>query len=168
MMMVIDPADPTCERCKGKGDETPLHLLAECESLATLRLQIFGREDLVPPGAVPDFSDLPLYKIIAFFREAKFTTLSMLPFRDQYLPTNTINEDSNKSLRDRKAKADDKGKEWTSKYLFHIPLQQVLRRKLDTDDNSSNGDTIEVAQPSEAEDNGEELSPVTQSSNMGP
>ena len=97
--------------------------------LATLRLRIFGREDLVGPGEIPDFSDLPVYKLISFFREAGFETLSMLPYRAQYLPTNTSNEESNRSLRDRKKKADKDGKEWTSHYLFHIPLKKGRRRK---------------------------------------
>merc|ERR1712242_347577 len=75
---IIDAADPKCSRCK-IGDETPLHLLTGCKPLATLRLQIFGRAELVGPGEVPDFSDIPAYKLIAFFREAKFDTLTMLP-----------------------------------------------------------------------------------------
>ena len=124
--------------------------------------------NLSPPGAVPDFSDLPLYQIIAFFREAKFSSLLMLPFQDQYLPTDTVNEDSNKSLRDRKAKADAKGKEWTSKYLFHIPLKQVLRRKLDTNEDSSE-EAAEESQPIPSDvDDLEEAPPITQSSNMEP
>ena len=35
--------------------------------MATLRLRIFGQEDLVGPGTVPDFSDVPVYKLTAFF-----------------------------------------------------------------------------------------------------
>ena len=96
--------------------------------MATLRLRIFGREDLVGPTEIPDFSDLPVYKLISFFREAKFECLTMLPFRDQYIPTNTSNEDSNRSLRDRKKNADKKGEEWTSHYLFHIPLKKGRRK----------------------------------------
>ena len=109
---IIDAADPRCSRCND-GDETPLHLLSECRPLATLRHSIFGRADLVGPGEIPDFSDIPVYKLISFFREAKFETLTMLPFRDQYIPTKTSNEDSNRSLRDRKKKADEKDFEWT-------------------------------------------------------
>ena len=125
---VIDAADPKCSRCL-IGDETPLHLLSECTHLAKLRLRIFGREDLVGPREIPDFSDLPAYKLIAFFREANFASLTMLPLRSQYLPTNTSNEDSNKSLRREKEKGDEEGKEWTSHYLFHVPLKRVFRKK---------------------------------------
>ena len=53
----------------------------------------------------------------------------MLPFRDQYLPTNTSNEDSNQSLRDRKKKADEEDFEWTPHYLFHWPLKRVFGKK---------------------------------------
>ena len=53
----------------------------------------------------------------------------MLPFRAQYLPTNTINEDSNESLRAEKDAGDKEGKKWTSKYLFHIPLKKGRRTK---------------------------------------
>ena len=97
--------------------------------MATLRHQIFGRHDLVGPKEIPDFSDLPVYKLIAFFKEAKFETLTMQPFRAQYLPTNTGNEESNQSLEKEKAEADEKGKKWMSKYLFHIPLKRGRRAK---------------------------------------
>ena len=92
-----------------------------------------------------DFSDLPVYKLIAFFREANFDALTMKPFRAQYLPTNTSNEDSNRSLRDRKADGDLKGKEWTSKYLFHIPLKQAIRHK--NDSSSDENDTLPEGTP---------------------
>ena len=137
---IIDAPDPKCSRC-GEGDETPLHLLAECDKLATLRLQIFGREDLVPKGTIPDFSHIPVYSLISFFREAKFETLIMKPHRYQYLPTNTTNEDSNKGLRELKQKGDEMGEKWTSKYLFRIPLKRVYgkRSKKSTDPNNING-----------------------------
>ena len=66
----------------------------------------------------------------------------MLPFRDQYIPTKTSNEDSNRSLRDRKKKADEKDFEWTPHYLFHIPLKRVFgkkQKKKEEDINNING-----------------------------
>ena len=63
---IIDAPDPICSRCN-VGEETPYHLLAECGPLATLRLSIFGKEELVPPGSIPDFSELPAYQLISFF-----------------------------------------------------------------------------------------------------
>jgi len=125
---IIDAADPKCHRCND-GEETPLHLLTECKELAKLRLNILGWPEPLGPGEIPDFSGIPVYKLISFFREAGFETLTMLPFRDQYLPTNTTNEDSNRSLRDRKAKADEEDREWTPHYLFHVPLKRVFRKK---------------------------------------
>ena len=136
---VIDAPNPKCTRCN-KGDETPLHLLAECDRLATLRLQIFGREDLVGPREIPDFSAYPPYQLIAFFREAKFDTLPMLPFRAQYLPTNTGNEESNQRHKEEKAEADLKGKEWTSKYLFRLPLKMGLRSKKSSESDDQDSD----------------------------
>ena len=153
---IIDAPDPKCRRCL-MGDETPLHLLSECDQLATLRLQIFGKEELVAPGEVPDFSAFPPYQLIAFFREAKFDTLTMRPFRAQYLPTNTSNEDSNKGMRDQKRNADLLGKEWTSKYLFRLPLKMGRRapKSSESDDVDStngsgdNGNATMLSQPLE-------------------
>ena len=96
--------------------------------MATLRLRIFGREDLVDPGGIPDFSDIPAFKLISFFREAKFESLMMLPLRSQYLPTNTSNEDSNQSLREEKEAGNKEGEKWISHYLFHIPLEKGRRK----------------------------------------
>ena len=70
---IIDAADPKCSRCN-IGDETPLHLLSECEPLGDLRRRIFGREDLVGPGEISDFSEFKAYQIISFFKEANFDT----------------------------------------------------------------------------------------------
>ena len=53
----------------------------------------------------------------------------MKPFRAQYLPTNTSNEDSNKELRAQKKHGDEEGQKWTSKYLFRLPLKMGVRRK---------------------------------------
>ena len=86
---IIDAPDPLCSRC-GKGEETPLHLLSECDQLATLRQSIFGRADLVGPREIPDFSDLALHKVISFFKEANFKSLSMRPYFDEYIPANFI------------------------------------------------------------------------------
>ena len=93
-------------------------------------MQIFGKSDLVEPGEIPDFSEWPVYKLISFFREAKFEPYVMLPFQDQYNPTNTGNEESDAVLRADKEAADAEGKTWTSKYLFHIPLQVGTRPKV--------------------------------------
>ena len=141
---IIDAADPICDRCK-EGEETPLHLLSDCDPLATLRMQIFGKHNLVEPGETPDFSEWPAYKLIAFFREAKFKALTMLPFQAQYLPTNTSNEESNESLRAEKEAADEQGTKWTSRYLFHIPLK-VGHKPRQLDDSQSDSASTSSSQ----------------------
>merc|ERR1712115_763483 len=87
----------SCSRCKN-GEETPLHLLSECEPLGDLRRKIFGRADLVGPGEIPDFSEFKAYQLISFFREAKFDTLTMHPFLAQYLPTEKPGNSDNQSM----------------------------------------------------------------------
>ena len=84
---VIDAADPSCRRCN-KGEETPLHLLSECTALAELRVAIFGRDDLVGPREIPDFSEFKAYQIVSFFKEAKFETLtiSKTNMKENYKP----------------------------------------------------------------------------------
>ena len=125
---IIDAPDPVCGRCNN-GEETPLHLLSECDGLATTRLQIFGKERLVDPGEIPDFSDLPIYQIVAFFREAKFDTLLMHPFLDQYLPTDRSRNADDRGMHNAKKLATAEGTKWTSKYLFHVPSEIVRRKK---------------------------------------
>ena len=128
---IIDAPDPSCSRCK-KGDETPLHLLSECDSLATLRKDIFGREDLVPKGEIPDFSDLPLYKIVSFFLEAGFPELSMRPYRQEHLPTDLPGLADNQELKDSKAEATKEGNKYLAKYLYHIPIDSAKRTPTDS------------------------------------
>ena len=126
-------------RCEKKIPQFILASINYTLPPTNISLSIFGREDLVPKGAIPDFSDIPVHKLISFFREANFETLTMKPYSAQYLPTNTSNEESNKSLRDQKKHADTKGSEWTSKYLFHIPLKKGKRRKEPLNLNDING-----------------------------
>ena len=130
---IIDAADPKCDRCHGGGDETPLHLLSECDALGDLRRRIFGREDLVGPGEIPDFSNLKVYQILSFFREAKFETLTMHPFLAQYLPTDKPGNEDNQEMIDSRRDGFNKGQAWTSKYLFHLkpPKKKPLRKKKD-------------------------------------
>ena len=114
---IIDAPNPLCSRC-GKGEETPLHLLSECDQLATLRQSIFGRADLVGPREIPDFSDLALHKVISFFKEAKFKSLSMRPYFDEYIPATSSNEASNQEILAAKQAAEREGNIYLHKYLF--------------------------------------------------
>ena len=82
---IIPPADPSCTMCKfdpsqhGK-EETPLHLMTECIGLYQLRLDIFGKEDLRPPF------QFPVYKIVAFLKQANIPSFPMQPFLEEQFP----------------------------------------------------------------------------------
>merc|ERR1712242_4651 len=146
---IIDAPDPSCSRC-GEGEETPLHLLSDCEALGTTRMRIFGKENLVEPGAVPDFSDLPVFKIVSFFKEAKFETLPMHPFLDQYLPTNKGRNADDQGMIDAKKQGFVEGDKWISQYLFHIPLEKKQRKKTrqeDLEDLQESDNSVRHADP---------------------
>ena len=116
---IIDAPDPTCSLCKN-GEETPLHLLSECDKLATLRKDIFGREDLVARGAIPDFSDIPLYKLVSFFRDAKLENYQMRPYLEEYYPTNLSTDGSNRSRDARQQAAQKLGDKDLARYLYRM------------------------------------------------
>ena len=117
---IIDAPDPSCDRCKD-GEETPLHILSECSALATLRKDIFGREDLVGPREIPDFSNLSVHKVVSFFRDAKYKSLSMRPFFEEYYPTSAPEDADNVVPRDEgDNKAKTRGWNYLSKYLYHM------------------------------------------------
>jgi len=117
---IIDAPDATCSRCKHpKSQETPLHLLSECDALAKLRHSIFGREDLVEPGAIPDFSDLPLHLVISFFKDVGFESLKMWPFLDEYFPTDLRgNESTDEADKEKLEAARKEGDKHLAKYLY--------------------------------------------------
>ena len=142
---IIDEPDPTCSRCHN-GNESPEHLLAECDALGGLRLSIFGKEKLVEPGEFPDFSNLKPYQLVAFFREAKFDTLTMHPFLAQYLPTEKLRNADDQGMKDAKAQGFKRGNEWTSKYLFHIPLVQGFRRKKKKKEGEEDGEELNISE----------------------
>ena len=71
---------------------------------------------------------------MAFFREAKFETLPMHPFLDQYLPTDRARNAEDRGMLDAKTKASKQGMEWTSQYLFHIPLEKKRRKKTEDEE----------------------------------
>ena len=116
---IIDAPDPSCGRC-GKGEESPFHILTECDSLATLRKDIFGREDLVPKGSPPDLTDISIHKLISFFLEAKFDTLTMRPNLEEYYPTKSDKSGNIEELLKDKESATQVGTLHLSEYLYHI------------------------------------------------
>ena len=116
---IIDAPDASCDLCQ-QGEETPLHLLSECDALATLRKDIFGREDLVVRGSVPDFSDIPLYKLVSFFKDAKLHNYRMRPNLEEYFPTNLSTDGSNQSREERRLAAQQDGNKKLARYLYHM------------------------------------------------
>ena len=88
-------------------------------------------EQILLPREIPDFSNLKPYQLISFFREAKFDTLTMHPFLAQYLPTDKPRNRDNQSMKNLKEEGFKEGDKWASKYLFHIPLEQAMRRSSD-------------------------------------
>ena len=147
---IIDAADPICGRCH-KGEETPLHLLSECDRLAELRVAIFGRDDLVGPGEIPDFSEFKVYQIVSFFKEAKFETLTMHPFLAQYLPTDLAGNKEDLCMKAEREEGFKTGEKWTSKYLFHIPIRRVHRKQKPKDSNEGIPEELEEEEKEENE-----------------
>ena len=148
---IIDAPDPKCTRCND-GEETPLHILSECDSLATLRKDVFGREDLVPPGAIPDFSDLKVHQVISFFRDAKFESYTMRPFHQEYYPTHLPGNESNTDMIAEKEKATLEGNEYLAKYLYHVPREEGKPSKkghesTQTTTNPETGESQDITQP---------------------
>ena len=127
---IIDAPDPTCSRCDAGGEETPLHILTECEALGDLRRAIFGKWELVAPGETPDFSDIPVHQVVSFFREAKFETLVMRPFLQEYYPAKLNKDGSNQGLVDARKNTWKRGDEYLAKYLYHIKTRDELSNNL--------------------------------------
>ena len=114
--------------------------MSDCEPLGPLRMAIFGKENLVEPGEIPDFSALKPYQLVAFFREAKFDTLTMHPFLAQYLPTEKSRNEDDQDMRKAKDEGFKEGNKWTSKYLYHIPLIRGFSRQKKKKDGKEDGE----------------------------
>ena len=126
---IIDAPDPKCSRCND-GEETPLHILTECEALGGLRLSTFGKEELVAPGEIPDFSDIPVYQIVSFMRDAKFVTLTMRPYLQEYYPATLNKEGTNQDLIDARKRYTLMGDAYLSKFLYQLQSSKELERRL--------------------------------------
>ena len=53
--------------------------MTECPRLATTRLAVFGREDILPP-----YDNIPVYKLVSYLRDVKMKSLEMRPFVEEY------------------------------------------------------------------------------------
>ena len=77
----IIPISPAlCRRC-GLAEEKPQHLMSVCPKLADLRLKIFAH-----PFPPPPYTNIKLFQIVAFLKEAKLPSLEMRPLLEQYNP----------------------------------------------------------------------------------
>ena len=52
----------------------------------------------------------------------------MHPFLSQYLPTGVARNKENQDMLKEKEEGFRLGEKWTSKYLFHTPLERVYRK----------------------------------------
>ena len=116
---IIDAPDPKCRKC-GLGDETPLHLLTECNAVSTARGHIFGWDDLVGPREIPDFSNLEVHKVVSFFKDIGMDSLTMRPFLQEYIPTHLSGVAKDQGLLDEKKAASKKGDGWLGRYLYRM------------------------------------------------
>ena len=119
---IIDAPDPKCRLCK-VGEETPIHLLTDCNAVASIRHDIFGREDIIGPRDIHNFTHLPVHKIVSFFRELKLSGLNMRPFLEEHHPTDLSQVANDPVLMAEKEAATKKGDGWLSRYLHVMPNQ---------------------------------------------
>ena len=71
----------TCSLC-GQKEESSHHIMTECPKLNTIRVGVFGREDILPP-----YDHIPLYKLVSYLKDVKLKTLEMRPFVEEYTTT---------------------------------------------------------------------------------
>ena len=75
---IIDSPIASCTLC-GKDEESSFHIMTECEKLNRIRLNVFGREDILPP-----YTDIKVYKLVSFLKDVKLKSLEMRPFVEEF------------------------------------------------------------------------------------
>ena len=70
-----------CSLC-GQSEESSFHIMTECPRLATTRVAVFGKEEILPP-----YDTIPVYKLISYLKDVKLKTLEMRPFVEEYTAT---------------------------------------------------------------------------------
>ena len=106
--------------CAARQDSCKISYSCQKHYLGDLRLAIFGKEELVAPGEIPDFSYLPVYQIVSFMREAKFETLTMRPFLEEYYPAQLNKDGSNQELVEARKQFTARGDAYLARYLYRI------------------------------------------------
>ena len=75
---IIDSPISSCTLC-GKDEESSYHIMTECEKLSTIRLAVFGREDIPPP-----YTYIKVYQLVSYLRDVKLKSLAMRPFVEEF------------------------------------------------------------------------------------
>ena len=115
----------TCSLCGGE-EESSFHIMTECPRLATTRVNVFGKEEILPP-----YTNIPLYKLISYLRDVKLKSLEMRPFIEEYraaeLPDRMpdwARVNGNDSSSDDEFQADQRSARVEGNLLLHRLLYQ--------------------------------------------
>ena len=122
----------TCSLCGGK-EESSFHIMTECPKLATTRLGVFGKEDILPP-----YDNIPVYKLVSYLRDIKLKSLEMRPFLEEFkadeLPERMpdwAKVNDNDSSSDDELQADTRyAKECGDKLLHYILYHKYSAKNL--------------------------------------
>ena len=107
--------------------------MTECPKLATARLGVFGREDILPP-----YDNIPVYKLVSYLRDIKLKSLEMRPFLEEFkadeLPERMpdwAKVNDNDSSSDDELQADTRyAKECGDKLLHYILYHKYSAKNL--------------------------------------
>ena len=121
----------SCSLC-GQDEESSYHIMTECQRLATTRVGVFGREDILPP-----YDNIPVYKLISYLRDVKLKSLEMRPFIEEFkaaeLPERMpdwARVNDNDSSGDDELQADTRyAKECGDRLLSYILYQKYSAKK---------------------------------------
>ena len=86
--------------------------------------------EVVAPREIPDFTDLTVHQVVSFMREAKFETLAMKPFLQEYYPDKLNKDGSNQSLVEARKAHSLMGNAYLARYLYQIQSKKELERNL--------------------------------------
>ena len=124
----------TCSLC-GEDEESSYHIMTECQKLGTIRMSVFGKEEILPP-----YDNIPVYKLISYLKDVKLKSLEMRPFIEEFKATelpermpdwarvndNTDSSDDELQADQRYAKAEG------DKLLHQILYQKYSAKKVRT------------------------------------
>ena len=122
----------SCSLC-GREEESSYHIMTECPILYPIRINIFGRHDILPP-----YDNIPVYKLISYLRDVKLKSLEMRPFIEEYhgaeLPERLpdwARVNDNDSSSDDELQADTRyAKECGDRLLHYILYQKYSAKNL--------------------------------------